>query len=163
MKISSADIPKCLVITPGVDYVGLMKTSAGDAPPGMKLVSGPYTMVPQNITFVEPATLVFSVPGGVPVQELVLMEFRDGTWTDTTFSIINNTVTTSIDKARIFALFAPVHPAGTSTEAIPESTYISPTPATTTQPTPTKAGLELSIIGSGFLGLMIIGTRRKHP
>ena len=128
----------------------------------MKVVSGLYTMVPQNITFTREATLVFSIPAGVAVQELALMEERDGTWSDTTFLVVNTTVTTSINKAGTFALFAPVHPAGTSTEAIPESTYISPTPVTTTQPTPTKAAMELSIIGIGFLGLMIIGTRRKH-
>jgi hypothetical protein len=150
------------IITTGTDYVGLLKTSAGDAPAGMKIVSGPYTMVPQNITFTREATLIFSVPGGVPVQELVLMEFLDGAWSDTTFSIINNTITTSINRPGIFALFAPVHPVITSTEAIPESTYISTTPATTTQPTPTKAGLELSIIGSGLLVLCIIGQKRKQ-
>jgi hypothetical protein len=128
----------------------------------MTIVSNPYTMVPQNITFIQPATLVFSVPAGVPVQELVLMEFRDGAWTGTTFSIINNTVTSSISKTGIYALFELVHPVGTSTGAIPESTYISPTPGTTTQPTPTKAGLELSIIGSGLLVLFVIGRKMKY-
>jgi hypothetical protein len=146
-----------------VDYIGLVKTSAGPAPSGMTIVSGPYTMVPQNITFLPLATLVFSVPPGVNVQELILMEEQDGAWTDTTFSVADNKGTASINRAGTFALFAPVHPAGTTTEVIPESTYIPPTSMTTTQPTPTKAGLEFSIIAGGFLGLMIIGTRRKHP
>jgi hypothetical protein len=90
------------------------------------------------------------------------MEERDGTWTDTTFSIINNTVTTPISRPGIFALFAPVHPAGTTTEAIPESTYISSTSVTTAQPTPTKAGMELSITGSGLLVLFVTARKRKH-
>jgi hypothetical protein len=130
--------------------------------PGIEIVSGPYTMVPQNITFIRPATLAFSIPAGVPVQELVLMEERDGAWSDTTFSIINNTITTSINRPGIFALFAPVHPVITSTAAIPESTYISPTPATTTQPTPTKAGLELSLLAGGLLVLGMTGWKRKQ-
>jgi hypothetical protein len=90
------------------------------------------------------------------------MEFRDGTWTGTTFLAVNNTVTSSISKAGIYALFELVHPAGTSTETIPESTYISSTAVTTTQPTPTKAGLKLSIIGSGLLVLFVIGRKRKQ-
>jgi hypothetical protein len=127
----------------------------------MEMVSGPYTMVPQNITFTKQATLVFSVPAGVPAQEVILMEERNGTWTDTTFSIINTTVTTSINRPGIFALFAPVHPSGTPTEAIPESTHISTTPVMTTRPTPTRAGLEYPIMSVGFLVLIIIVTRRK--
>jgi hypothetical protein len=146
----------------GVDYVGLMKTSAGTAPSGLQIVSGLYTMVPQNITFAKPATLVFSVPAGVTVKEVILMEERNGTWSDTTFSIVNNTITSSISRPGIFALFAPVRPAGTATEAIPESTYISPTSVTTAQPTPTKAGMELPIIGSGLLMLVILGAKRKQ-
>ena len=130
--------------------------------PGIEIVSGPYTMVPQNITFIRPATLAFSIPAGVPVQELVLMEFRDGTWTGTTFLAVNNTVTSSISKAGIYALFELVHPAGTSTETIPESTYISSTAVTTTQPTPTQAGLELSLIAGGLFVLFMTGRKRKH-
>ncbi len=158
---TSAD-GKVSVLATGLEYVGLMKTSAGPAPSGMTVVSGPYTMVPQNITFVEPVTVIFPVPAGFPVNELILLEYQDGEWTDIIFSVADNTVTTSINQPGIFALFAPVPPVTTSTEAIPESTSISTTAVTTTQPTPTKAGMELSIIVGGFLGLMIIGTRRKH-
>jgi hypothetical protein len=123
----------------------------------MTVVSGPYTMVPQNITFSQAATLIFSVPAGVSVQEISLLEYRDGAWTGTTFSVADNTVTTSINRPGIFALFVSFNPTGTSTRAIPESTYI-----TTAQPSPTKAGLELPIIAGGLLGLMIIGTRRDQ-
>jgi hypothetical protein len=158
---TSAD-GKVSVTATGMDYVGLMKTTAGPAPSGMEMVSGPYTMVPQNITFLPLATLVFAIPAGVNVQELILMEERDGAWSDTTFSIMNNTVTSSLNRAGTFALFAPVHPAGTTTEVIPESTYISPTSMTTAQPTPTKAGMQIPIIVGGFLGLLVIGTWRKQ-
>ena len=159
---TSAD-GKVSVLATGLEYVGLMKTSAGPAPSGMTVVSGPYTMVPQNITFVEPATLVFSVPAGVPENEVILLEYQDGAWTDTTFSVADNKVTASINRPGTFALFAPVHPVTTSTEAIPERTKIPTTTVTTTQPIPTKAGLEFSILMGGLLGLMIIGARRKHP
>ncbi len=152
------------ISTTGVDYVGVMKTSAGSAPSGMKIVSGPYTMVPQNITFTQPATLAFKIPAGTLQNEVILLVYRDGAWTDTTFSVADNTVTTSINRPGIYALFATVHPVTTTTETIPESTYISPTSGTTTQPltTATKAGLELSIIGSGLIALVILGAKRKH-
>jgi len=145
------------IMATGTDYVGLMKTPADAAPPGMKIVSGPYTMVLQNITFIEPATRVFSVPAGVPENEVILLEYRDGAWADVPFALKDNTITASINRPGMFALFAPVHPVGTSTEAIPESTYI-----TTTQPSPTKAGLELSIIAGGLIVLVIFERERKQ-
>lgn len=141
-----------------VESVGFLKVPASNVIPGMMVLSGPYSLVPQDSPFQPPATLQFQIPEGTDLSGLAIVSFTGQTWTPLPSRIQNSTMSAAIESSGTYALFAP---AGPPASAPPATTAVTKTPITTATPTApptTKAGIAsftlILALGIGCLAML---------
>lgn len=140
----------------GADFVGLVAVSPQDVPAGMRVVAGPYSVMPTDLVFEPAATLAFTVPVGIPVADLQVYSYSGGSWSPMPAEMVSGELQIFIPAAGVYALLAPVPPETTVME--------TSTPATTASPTtaPTKAGMEmLTVVLGAAVSLGLAAGRRR--
>jgi len=139
--------------------VGFLMVPAEDPARGTRVLSGPYTLVPQDTYFSPPGRIEFRIPVGTPAEGLVIASHDRGNWTSLPSTIGNTTVTAPVTISGTFALLGPL-PANTTIVSTVTTTPATPAttiPKTTETPpaTPTaRAGIEparllLLAVGAG--------------
>ncbi|OPX72442.1 MAG: hypothetical protein A4E39_01515 [Methanoregulaceae archaeon PtaB.Bin152] len=124
--------------------VGFLRVPAQDPGLGMRVLSGPYTLVPQDASFTPPGRIEFRIPAGVPSEGLVIASHDRETWTSLPSTIGNTTVTAPVTASGTFALLGPLPaPTLTTIPATPATTIPKTTRTPSPTPTPTTgAGVE---------------------
>ncbi len=123
--------------------IGFLKVPPVDVTWGMQAISGPYTLVPQDTSFLPPGRIEFRIPAGAPRDGLVVASLDRETWTILSSTIGNTSVTAPVTISGTYALLGPVPVlATTTTTAItPIATTVEETPPTPTPADTTKAGI----------------------
>ncbi len=123
--------------------VGFLKVPPSEVTQGMQAISGPYTLVPQDTSFLPPGRIEFRIPAGAPTDGLVVASLERETWTSLSSTIGNTTVTAPVTISGTYALLGPVPVlATTTTTAItPIATTVEETPPTPSPAATTRAGI----------------------
>jgi hypothetical protein len=140
-------------------YVGILKTAAGDIPASWRLAAGPYSLVPQNTTFLPPGRISFAVPAGESQSGLAIMEYVNGSWTGLSSASAAGWVNAPVTGTGTYALMSPVLTPPVPAAPVPSAP--ATIPAAT--PVPTKAGVGI-LSGIVSLGIgAIVAARRTCP
>ncbi len=140
----------------GADFVGLVAVSPQDVPEGMRVVAGPYSVMPNDLVFDPAATLAFTVPVGIPVADLQVYSYSGSSWSPMPAEMVSGELQIFIPAAGVYALLAPAPPETTVTQTV--------TPATTAPATtaPTRAGMEmLTVVLGAAVSLGLAAGRRR--
>jgi len=139
--------------------VGFLKVPADHVTPGMKVISGPYSLVPQNTTYLPKATLQFQIPPGTHLGGLAVASLTGDTWTPLGSKFENSTMSATIGSSGTYALLGPD---ATPATTVPTTTITTTVPTTTAPSTtvpPTKTGLEpftlIFAIGTGCAVMLV--------
>lgn len=139
--------------------VGFLKVPAENVTPGMKVISGPYSLVPQDTTYLPKATLQFQIPPGTHLSGLAVATLTGDTWTLLSSKIENSTMSATIGSSGTYVLLGPD---ATPATTVPTTTIITTVPTTTASSNtvpPTKTGLEsftlILAMGTGCLVMLV--------
>jgi hypothetical protein len=143
----------------GIEFVGLVAVSPQDVPEGMRVVAGPYSVMPVDLAFDPAADLSIGVPAGIAIEDLGVYEYSGGKWVSMPVELADGELHVSISAPGIYALLGPVPPATTVTET--ETATAAPATTVPTTTAPSKIGMEmLTIIASAAASLCIAARRR---
>ncbi|MCU0633131.1 MAG: hypothetical protein MUC66_09215 [Methanolinea sp.] len=127
--------------------VGFLMTPAVNVTPGMRVLSGPYSLVPQDTSFLPPGKIALVIPAGAPSSGLTIASFANGSWTALNSTLTNATVTAPLTRSGTYALIGPAPTRATTVTTmattVPMTANTTPvSPQTPAPAPPTKAGLE---------------------
>ena len=144
----------------GIDFAALVAVSPQDIPAGMRVVAGPYSIMPADLAFDPAAKLSFIVPAGIPVEDLEVSSYSGGKWFSVPAELTDGELQTPISFPGVYALLGPVPPTTTVTKTeITTATPVTTVPATTA---PTKTGLEMLTVVAGIAVSLAVAAGRKR-
>jgi len=119
--------------------VGFLKVPAANVTPGMKVLSGPYSLVPQDTSYLPPGKIQFLIPAAILSEGLAVASFSNGIWTLLPSQVDTTGVSATVAASGTYALFGPAATSTPQTTAVtttqttvPETT-LTPAPAPTTR------------------------------
>jgi len=119
--------------------IGFVKVPARKTPQGMQILSGPYSLVPLDTSFLPPGRIEFRIPAGAAGGELVIASLDRETWTSLPSTTGNTSVAAPVAISGTYALLGPLPAAPVTTTAVTpiattvEETLPTPAPAATTR------------------------------
>lgn len=138
--------------------VGFLKVPAEHVTQEMRVIAGPYSLVPQNATYLPPAKLQFQILEGTHLGGLAIASLSGETWTLLPSKIQNDTMSATITSSGTYALFGPVVTPATTLTTVTTMTTLPITTAPTTPPT-TKTSLSpvtlVLALGIGCIVLLV--------
>lgn len=130
------------VSVPAGSHASIVSVPSPGAPGGMRVIAGPYAVVPYDEIFSPPGTIVFRLGKGKVEENSTLAFYSNDTWTLLSSAVAGENVTASLGRGGVYALVGPVGtlPTEKATTVAATTTTVTTVPATKTpvNASPTK-------------------------
>jgi len=130
------------VSVPAGSQASVVSVPSPGAPGGMRVIAGPYAVVPYDEIFSPAGAIVFRLGKGKVEENSTLAFFSNDTWTLLSSTIAGDNVTASLGRGGVYALVGPVVtlPTEKTTTVAATTTMMTSVPATNTpvNASPTK-------------------------